>query len=104
MPPGYVENTGPPSIRSSTFDAPRVVQCSCTCVGALHETGDDGPVSATIATVEELGATVVEAAGAAMIVVVDGCDSFALLEHAPGTRLATKRASGASRTLDIGRS
>jgi hypothetical protein len=115
-PPGYVEKIAPPSIRSSTLVAPSVFQWSWTCVGALHVTGDGGPVSERIFTVDEGGGVV----GGAVVPVVDGVVEvevevglvarvvlgvdLVLLEHAVSTTNPTITASGASRTLGIGRS
>jgi hypothetical protein len=120
-----VENSGPPSIRNSTFDAPRVRQWSWTCVGALQSTGDGGPVNVRICTVEatvEVGAAAVLAVGATgtvevgaavavagLVVEVDdgglvGVDCLALLEHAASTTKAAGTVSEASRVLGIGRS
>jgi hypothetical protein len=46
-------------MRSSTRAAPRVVHFSSTIVGALHSTGDGGPVNVSMCTVDGRGAVVV---------------------------------------------
>jgi len=72
-------------------------------------TGDGGPVSERICTVDRVDRAEVVVVGVVVVgvgafVVELGLDSFALLEHAASTTTSTVVAHRASRALDIGRS
>jgi hypothetical protein len=55
----------------STRAAPRVVHFSSTIVGALHSTGDGGPVNVSMCTVDGRGAVVVTLEEVRGVVVAD---------------------------------
>jgi hypothetical protein len=66
---------------SSTRVAPRVVHFSSTIVGALHSTGDVGPVNVSMCTVDERGPVVVprEEVRGAVLADVDEVDVVAVV-------------------------
>jgi hypothetical protein len=67
-------------MRSSTRAAPRVVHFSSTIVGALHSTGDGGPVNVSMCTVDGRAVVVtLEEVRSAVVADVDEVDFVAVV-------------------------